>query len=104
MVVQSHRPLIVPKGGSQAVSVPSNTPMADIVARRIPIGLECVSVPLFLDPRLERSKQRNSQCRYDGHPKPRVLLGALLWVYLRMNPVAGTSWKELIEGGEDAVL
>ena len=52
MVVQSHRPLTVPKGGSQAVSVPSDTPMADIVARRIPIGLECVSVPLFLDPQI----------------------------------------------------
>ena len=26
--------------------------MADIVARRIPIGLECGSVPLFLDPQI----------------------------------------------------
>ena len=26
--------------------------MADIVARRTPIGLECVSVPLFLDPQI----------------------------------------------------
>ncbi len=39
-----------PERGSQAVSVPSNTPMANIVARRIPIGLACVFVPLFLDP------------------------------------------------------
>ena len=45
-------PLSFQKGEVRRSRLPSNTPMADIVARRIPIGLGCVSVPLFLDPQI----------------------------------------------------